>query len=255
MYWVPGARHCLFLPHLSVTLDTGNHHFLKPPCLGFRLPCMSRLTLSLAAPAPPGPYTVMFLRALSSAIALPSQHVLSGFCDLHTRAQIPLMCSVQFTPSVMSDSFWPHGLQHARLTCPSPAPGVYSNSCPSSRWCHSTISSSVALFSSHLQSFLASGSFQMSQFFTSGGQRIAVSASASVLPKNIQDWFPLGLIGWISLKSKGLSRSFSTPQSKRIKSLGLSFLYISTFTFIHNYWKNHSLILIDVSPQSDVSAF
>ena len=117
--------------------------------------------------------------------------------------------SVRFSCSVVSNSLWPHGLQHIRPPCPSPTPRVYSNSCPLSRWCHPTISSSVNPFSSHLQSFLALGSFQMSQFFASGGQSIRVSASASVLPMNIQDWFPLGWIGWISLLSKGLSRVFS----------------------------------------------
>ena len=103
----------------------------------------------------------------------------------------------------------PHGLQHARPPCLSPTPGVYSNSCPLSRWCHPTISSSVIPFSSRLQSFLASGCFPMSQLFASGGQSIGVSASPSVLPMNIQDWFPLGWTGWISLQSKGLSRLFS----------------------------------------------
>ena len=106
----------------------------------------------------------------------------------------------------MSDFLWPHGLQHPRLPCPSPTPRACSSSCPLSRWCHPIISSSVIPFSSCLQSFLASGSFQMSQFFTSGGQSIGVSASASVLPMNIQDWFPLGWTGWIFLQSKGLSR-------------------------------------------------
>ena len=116
----------------------------------------------------------------------------------------------------MSDSLQPHGLQHTRLPCPSPTPGACSNSCSLSRWCHPTISSSVVPFSFHLQSFPVSGSFPMGQFFASGGQRIGVSASASVLPINIQDWFPLGLTGLISLQSKGLSRVFSTPQFKRI---------------------------------------
>ena len=100
--------------------------------------------------------------------------------------------SVQFSCSVVSDSLWPHGLWHARPPCPSPTPGVYSNSCPSSHWCHLIISFSVVPFSSCLQSFPASESFQMSQFFTSGGQSIGVSASTSVLPMNIQGWFPLG---------------------------------------------------------------
>ena len=118
-------------------------------------------------------------------------------------------CSVQFSCLVMTNSLWPHGLQLNRPLCPSPTPRVYSNSCPLSRWCHTTISSSVFPFSSHLQSFPASGYFQMSQFFTSGGQSIGVSASASVLPMNSQDWFPLGWTGWISLQSKGLSRVFS----------------------------------------------
>ena len=103
------------------------------------------------------------------------------------------MLSVQFSRSVMSDSLQPHGLQHARLPCLSSTPGAYSNSCPSSLWCHPTISSSVVPFPSCLQSFPASGSFLVSQFFTSGGQRIGVSASASVLPMDIQDWFPSGL--------------------------------------------------------------
>ena len=116
--------------------------------------------------------------------------------------------SVQFSHSVMSNSLRPHGLQHIRFLCPSPTPRVYSNSCPLSRWCHPTISFCVIPFSC-LQSFPASGSFPISQFFASGGQSIGVSASASVLPMNIQDWFPLGWTGWISLQSKGLSRVFS----------------------------------------------
>ena len=115
----------------------------------------------------------------------------------------------QFSRSIVSDSLWPHGLQHARLHCPLPTPRACSNSCPLSRWCHPTISSSVNPFSSCLQSFPASGSFLMSQFFTSGGQSNGASASASILPMNIQNWFPLGLTGLISLQSKGLSRVFS----------------------------------------------
>ena len=122
--------------------------------------------------------------------------------------QAPLSIgSIQFSCSVMSNSLQPHGLQYARPPCPSPTPRVYSNSSPLIRWCHPAISSSVVPFSSCPQSFPASGSFQMSQFFASGGQCIGVSAS--VLPMNIQDWFPLGWTGWISLLSKGLSRIFS----------------------------------------------
>jgi len=117
--------------------------------------------------------------------------------------------SVQFSCSVMSDSLRPQGLQHARLPCPSPTPRACSNSCPLSQWYHSTISSSVVPFSSCLQSFPASGSCPMSQLFASGGESLGVSASASVLPMNIQDWFPLGLTGLISFLSKGLSRVFS----------------------------------------------
>ena len=150
------------------------------------------------------------------------------------------MSSVQFSCSVVSDSLQPHGLQHVRFSCPLPTPGACSNSCPLSWWCHPTISSSVIPFSSCLQSFPASGSFQMSQFFTSGGQSIGISPSASVLPMNIQDWSPLGWTGWISLQSKGLSRVFSTPQFKSINSSVFSFLYSPTLTSVHDYCKNHS---------------
>ena len=124
----------------------------------------------------------------------------------------------------MSNSLRPHGLQHARPPCPSPTPGVYTYSCPLSQWCQLTISSSVVPFSSHLQSFSASGSFQMSQFFASGGQSIGASASASVLPMNIQDWFSLGLTSWISFLSKGLSGilSNSTVQKHQFFSAQLS---------------------------------
>ena len=117
--------------------------------------------------------------------------------------------SHQFSHSVMSNSLLPHGLQHSRLPRPSPTPGACSNSCPSSWWCHPAISSSVVPFFSHLLFFPASGSVSMCQFFISGGQSIGVSASASVLPMNIQDWFPLGLTGMLSLQCKGLSRVFS----------------------------------------------
>ena len=132
--------------------------------------------------------------------------------------------SVQFSRSVVSDSLWPHEPQHARPLCPSPTPRVYPNSCPLSQWCHPTISSSIIPFSSHLQSFPASGSFQMSQLFASGGQSNGVSASTSVLPTNTQDWSPLEWTGWISLQSKGLSRGFSntTVQKHQFFSAQLS---------------------------------
>ena len=128
------------------------------------------------------------------------------FCD-YAKA-FDCLSSVQCNRSAVSSSLWPHGLQHARSSCPSPSPGACSNSCPSGRWWHATISSSVVP-SSCLQSFSASGSFPMSQFFTSGGQSIGASSLASVLPMNIQDWYPLGLTCLISLQSKGLSRVFS----------------------------------------------
>ena len=147
---------------------------------------------------------------------------------------------LQFSHSVVSDSLRPHEPQHTRPPCASPTPGVYSTSCPLSQWCHPTISSSVIPFSFHLQSLPASGSFQRSQFFTSDGQNIGVSASASVLPMNIQDWFPLGLTGLISLPSNGLSESSPTLQFKSISSSVLSFLYRPTLTSIRGYWKNHS---------------
>ena len=132
--------------------------------------------------------------------------------------------SVQFSHSVMSDSLWPHELQHARPPCPSPTPGVHPNSCPLSWWCHPAILSSVIPFSSCLQSFPTSGSFQMSQLFASGGQSIGVSASKSVLPTYTQDWHPLGWTGWISLQFKGLSRVFfsTTVQKHQFFSAQLS---------------------------------
>ena len=137
--------------------------------------------------------------------------------------------SVQFSCSVMSDSLWPHELQHARPPCPSPTPRVYSNSCPSSRWCHPAILSSVVPFSSCPQSLLASGSFLMSQLFTWGGQSIGVPASASVLPMNTHDWFPLGWIGWISLQFKGLSRVFSNTTVQKHQFFGAQLSSPSNF--------------------------
>ena len=141
----------------------------------------------------------------------------------------------------MSDSLQPHESQHTRPPCPSLTPRVPSNSCPSSWWCHPAISSSVVPFSSCPQSLPASGSFPMSQIFTSGGQSIGVSALASFLPMNIQDWSPLGWTGWISLQSKNSQESSPTPQFKSINFLVLSFLYSLSLTSIHDYWKNHSL--------------
>ena len=128
--------------------------------------------------------------------------------------------SVQFHHSVVANSLRPHGLQHARLLCPSPTPGVYSNSCPLSQWCHPTISSSVIPISSHIKSFPVSGSLQISQFCESGGQSTGVSASASVLPMNIRDWLPLGWTSWISLQSKGLSKVFPNTTVQKHQFFG-----------------------------------
>ena len=130
------------------------------------------------------------------------------------------VCIIEFSLSVVSDPLRPHGLQHTRPPCPSPTPRVYSNLCPLSWWCHPTISSFVVPFSSCLQSFPASGPFQMSHFFPSSGQSIGVSALASVLLMNIQYWFPLGWTGWISLLSKGLSRVFSNTTVQKHQFFG-----------------------------------
>ena len=166
-----------------------------------------------------------------------------------------IFMSVQFSNSVVSNSLWPHGLLHARLHCLSPSPGACSYSCPSSRWCHPAISPSVTPFSSCLQSFPESGSLLMSQFFASGGKSIETSASASVLPVNIQD-FPFKLTGLISLQSKALSRVCQHhTQFKRINFLAFSLLYGLTLTSIHDYWKTHNFEYMDLCCQSDVSSF
>ena len=157
---------------------------------------------------------------------------------------VPLL----FICSVMPNSLQPHGLQHTRLPCPSPSPRAWSNSCPLRQWCHPTISPSVIPFSC-LQSFPASGSFLKSQLFASGGQSIGASASASVLPMNTQDWFPLGLTDLIFLRSSPM------PQLKNINSSVLSLLYGPTLTSIHDYWKNNSFAHTDLCWQSNVSGF
>ena len=158
---------------------------------------------------------------------------------IYTNKYTPIN-SVQISHSVMSDSLWPHGLQHARPPCPLPTPGVYSNSCPLSWWCHPTISSSVVPFYSCPQSLPASGSFQISQLFASGGQSIGVSVSTSVLPMNTQDWSPLGWTGLISLQSKGLSRVFSNMTVQKHQFFGVQ-LYSPSLTSIHDCWKHNSL--------------
>ena len=154
---------------------------------------------------------------------MPSNLLFAGVLEVWGSGTSPRR-NVQFSGSVVCDSLWPHELQHTRPPCPSPTPRVYSNSCPLSRWCHPTIASSVIPFCSCLQSVPALGCFLMSQFFASGGQSIGVSATPSVLPMNIQDSFPLGWTGWISLQSKGLSRVFpnTTVQKHQVFSAQLS---------------------------------
>ena len=166
-------------------------------------------------------------------LLMPNFHLLLYLFDLR-------QCSVQSSRSVVSNSLRPHELQHARPPCPSPTPGVYSNSRPSSGWCYPAISSSVIPFSSCPQSFPASESFPVSQLFAWGGQSIGVSALASVLPKNTQDW-SLEWTGWISCSPRDSQESSPTPQFKSINSSALSFLHSPTFTCIHDYWKNHGL--------------
>ena len=145
-----------------------------------------------------------------------------------------IFSSVQFSHSVVSNSLGPHEPQHARPPCPSPTPGVYSNPCPLSRWCHPTISSSVVPFSFCPQSFPASGSFPMSQLFASGDQTIGVSVSSSVLPMNIQDWFSLGWTGWLSLQSKGLSRAFTNTIVQKHQFFNAQLSFFSEMLFFKN---------------------
>ena len=152
----------------------------------------------------------------------------------------------------MSYFLWPHGLQLTRLACPTLSPSVCSDSCPLSQWRYRTISPSAVF--SFLQSFPASGSFPMSRLFASGGQSIGALASASILPMNIQDWFPLGLTGLISLQSKGLSRVFSNTTVQKHQFLALSLLPSPTLTSIHNYWENYCFDYVDLGHQNNVSA-
>ena len=156
-------------------------------------------------------------------ILLYSNHIQCKIMERRDEVSWFQFSSVHFSHSIMSNSLWPHRLQHVRPPCPSSIPWVYSNSCPLSRWCHPNISSSVVPFFSHLQSFPASGSFQMSQCFTSGGkysQSIGVSTSTSVRPKNTHDWSLLGWTSWISLQSKGLWRVFSNTTVQKHQFFG-----------------------------------
>ena len=153
----------------------------------------------------------------------------------------------------MSDSLWLHGLQHTRLLCPSLSPGVCSNSCPLSQWCYLAIVSSPALFSC-FESFPGSESFPMSQLFASGGQSVRASAPASVLPKNIQEWFPLEITGLISMQFKGLSRVFSSTIIQKCQFFGAQHSLWSISSIL-DYWKNHNFDYIDLCQQSEISAF
>ena len=159
--------------------------------------------------------------------------------ELRGSGAIQTIRSDEISCSVASDSLRRHESQHARPPCPSPTPGVHSDSRPLSQWCHPAISSSVVPFSCP-QSLPASRSFLMSQLFAWGGQSVGVSASASVLPMNIQDWLPLRLTGWFFLQFRDSQESSPTPQFKSINSSALSFLYGPTLIFIHDYWNNHS---------------
>ena len=182
-----------------------------------------------------------WLRDAGSCIHVVSFVCSVQFSSLAQFSSVAQSCLTLFFFSPVSNSLQPHEPQPARPPCPSLTPVVHPNSCPSSWWCHPTISSSVIPFSSCPQSFPASGSFQMSQLFASGGQSTGVSASASVLPVNTQDWSPLGWTGWISLQSKGLSRVFSNTMVQSNNFSALSFLYSPSLTSINDYWKNHSL--------------
>ena len=178
---------------------------------------------------------LILVLALSHSVVISHSTLLRNVCpisfSLYKVCILLINISVQFSQSVVSDSLQPYGLQHTRPLCLSPTPRVYANSCPLSQWCHPTISSSVVPFSSHLQSFPASGSFQMSQLFTWGGQSIEVSASTSLHPVNTQDWSPLGWTGWISLQSKGLSRVFSNTRVQKHKKKA-QFKYISPIKYL-----------------------
>ena len=181
-------------------VDTETKHFLAS-CL-FRIHC---------------PYWYSFYLSIQTKY---SKHLWVHSARGFISAFKGLTLSVQFSHLTVSDCLRPRELQHARPPCPSPTPGVYPNSCPLSQWNHPTISSSVIPFSSCPQFLPASGSFQMSQFFPSGGQSIGVSASVSLFPINIQNWFPLGLTCWISLQSKGLARVFSNTTVQKHQFFG-----------------------------------
>ena len=167
-----------------------------------------------------------------------------GCGDLHFQQAFQFIGSVEFSGSVVSDSVRPHESQHARPPCPSPTPGVHSNSHPSSGWCHPAISSSVVPFSSCPQSLPTSESFPVSQLFAWGGQSTGVSALVSLLPKKSQGWSPLEWTGWISLQSKGLSRVFSNTTVQKHQFFSTLLSSQSNFTSIHDYWKKQFMLML-----------
>ena len=231
LLWNTGSRHMGLVPpwHVEPSQTRDRTHV---PCISRRIPIHCSTREVLAHP------WLTLLPSLTQCSMSPGLH--STPWDLHSQGHL-LNSSVQFSHSVMSNSLWPHESQHARPPCPSPTTGAYPNSCPSSRWCHPTISSSVVPFSSCPQSFPASGSFPMSQLFTSGGQSIGVSASTSVLSMNTEDWSPLGWTGWIFLQSKGLSRVFSNTTVQKHQFFGGQ-LSLQSNSHIHTWpLKNHSL--------------
>ena len=197
----------------------------------------------------------VLLRCRRILYQLSYQGSLPSKCPIHINSLFFLFLSVQFSCSVVSNSLQLHGLQHPRLPCPSPTPRFCSNSCSLSWWCHPIISSSVIPFSSCLQSFPASESFPMSQFFASGGQSIGASASASVLPVNIQEWFPLGFDLKFDLTVQGTFKSLLQYHSSKASILWCLAFFMVQLTSIRDYWKNHSFDCVDLCWQSDVSAF
>ena len=178
-----------------------------------------------------------------------------NYSSYHSISIIRNKAKLLFSHSTMSNSLQPHGLQHARLPCPSPSPGACSNSCPLSPWCHPTTLSSVIRFSFCLSIFPSIRVFLMSQLFSRGGQNIGVSASATIPPMIIQDWFLYDWMVGSPCSPRNSQESSLTPQFKNINSLALCLLYGPTFTSIHDYWKNHSFNYTDLSWQSNVSAF
>ena len=220
-----GTKHHWLAEEIYDMLRVNNHQF-KAKCRDF--PVVQWLRVCASKTGGPGSNRAQETRSYMLQLKIPYAATKTWHSQINNfflkkakckRQRPPWVYLVQSSRSVVSDSFQPHALQHTRFPCPSSTPRVYSNSCSLTPWCHPTISSSVVPFS-RLQSFPASGSFQMSQLLTSGGQRMGVSASTADLPMNIQAWFPLGWTGWISLQSKGLSRVFSNTTVQKHQFFG-----------------------------------